>query len=124
MVNNIEDIRVIYIRALKHLLALVISIRSNTESELNEFITKDLEKFEGEIRQLKIQYEEGSHPPNTPLLCNALKSYKDNLERSRVDISNKLGFATPQFTFLNSEIQSLEAEITKRMHLVTLQNSS
>jgi hypothetical protein len=61
MANNIEDIRVIYIRALKHLLALVISIRSNTESELNEFITKDLEKFEGEIRQLKIQYEEVIH---------------------------------------------------------------
>ena len=80
MANNIEDIRVIYIRALKHLLEVLISIRSNTESELNEFITKDLEKFEGEIRQLKIQYEEGSHPPNTLLLCNALKLYKENLE--------------------------------------------
>lgn len=74
MASNNEGIKVSYIRALKHLIELVSSIRNNTESGLNEFITRDLEKYEAEIRQLRILYEEGSHPPNTPLLCNALKS--------------------------------------------------
>ena len=111
MASNNGGIRVIYIRALKHLIELVSSIRSNTESGLNEYITKDLEKYEAEIRQLKIIYEEGSHPPNTTLLCKTLNSYKDHLEKSKVNASNKLGIATPQFTFLNNETQSIEAEI-------------
>ena len=111
MASNNGGIRVIYIRALKHLIELVSSIRSSTESGLNEYITKDLEKYEAEIRQLKIIYEEGSHPPNTTLLCKALKSYIDHLEKSKVNASNRLGVATPQFALLNNEIQSIEAEI-------------
>lgn len=78
MATNNGGIRVICIRALKHLIELVSSIRSSTEIGLNEYITKDLEKYEAEIGQLKIIYEEGSHPPNTTLLCKALKSYIDH----------------------------------------------
>lgn len=87
------------------------SIRGRTESGLNDYITKDLEKYEAEIRQLKIIYEEGSRPPNTTLLCKALKSYIDHLEKSKVNVSNRLGVAKPQFALLNNEIQSIEAEI-------------
>ena len=87
------------------------SIRSSTESGLNEYITKDLEKYEYEIRQLKIKYQEGSHPPNTTILCKALKSYINHLEKSKVNASNRLGVATPQFALLINEIQSIEAEI-------------
>ena len=60
---------------------------------------------------MKIIYEEGSHPPNTTLLCKALKSYIDHLEKSKVNASNRLGVAKPQFALLNNEIQSIEAEI-------------
>ncbi|MGH9986217.1 MAG: hypothetical protein ACRD8W_19925 [Nitrososphaeraceae archaeon] len=90
------------------------SVKNDLNNGLNnQYIEKDITKYESEINIMKIMYEEGGHPLNIGLLCNALRSYKEYLERSKATVSEKLGEAKPEFIHINDEISFIEDGIEK-----------
>lgn len=113
MPRNDESIREIYIRALAHLLKVVVATKNNLENGINDFNKRDLEKYEGGIRQLKAQYEEGQSPNAPPFLCKALEFYKEYLEKSKSILFERLGVALPDLAHTNDEIAFIEDGIDK-----------